>query len=103
MSGSKIRAALRTIRKLDGAARGIRYYQEDPAMRKVQYIRYADDFIIGTISDKQFAYKTLSWISLISDSLGMKLNIEKTNVKHHEKGTLFLGFHIFGNYGLNIK
>jgi len=103
VSGTKIRAALRTIRKLDAAAKGIRYYQEDPNMRKVQYIRYADDFIIGTISDKKFAYKTLSWISLVSDSLGMKLNIEKTNVKHHEKGTLFLGFHIYGNYGFNVK
>lgn len=103
VSGTKIRAALRTVRKLDAAARGIKYYQEDPNMRKIQYIIYADDFIVGTISDKQFAYKTLCWISLISDSLGMKLNIEKTNVKHHEKGTLFLGFHIYGNYGFNVK
>ena len=52
VSGTKIRAALRTVRKLDAAARGIRYYQEDPNMRKIQYIRYADDFIVGTISDK---------------------------------------------------
>ena len=103
VSGAKIRAAFRTVRKLDAAARGIRYYQEDPNMRKIQYIRYADDFILGTISSKEFAYKTLSCISLISDSLGMKLNVEKTNVKHHEKGTLFLGYHIYGNYGFNVK
>jgi retron-type reverse transcriptase len=103
VSGTKIRAALRTVRKLDAAARGIRYYQENLDMVKVQYIRYADDFIVGTISDKKFAYKTLCTISLISDSLGMKLNIEKTSVKHHEKGTVFLGFHIYGNYGFNVK
>lgn len=103
VSDTKIRAPLKTICKLDGAARDLRYYQKDSNMRKVQYIRYADDFLVGTISDKQFAYKTLCWISLISDSLGMKLNIEKSNVKHHEKGTLFLGFHIYGNYGFNVK
>lgn len=92
VSGAKIRAA-----------RGIRYYQDNPNMSKIQYIRYADDFILGTISKKEFAYKTLSCISLISDSLGMKLNIEKTHVKHHEKGTLFLGYYIYGNYGFNVK
>ena len=103
VSGAKIRAALRTVRKLDPAARGIRYYQEDPNMKKIQYIRYADDFILGLISNKTFAYKTLSCISLVADSLGMVLNIEKSGVKHHEKGTLFLGYHIYGNYGFNVK
>lgn len=103
VSGTKIRAALRTVRKLDAAARGVRYYQEDPDMRKIQYIRYADDFILGLISNKEFAYKTLSCISLVSDSLGMVLNVNKTHVKHHEKGTLFLGYHIYGNYGFNVK
>lgn len=71
--------------------------------RKVQYIRYADDFIVGLISDKESAYKILCNISLFSDSLGMMLNIEKTKVKHHEKGVVFLGYHIYGNYGFNVK
>nr|WAK85011.1 hypothetical protein [Amicula sp. isolate GU52X-4 cfCalB7] len=103
VSGAKLRAALRTIRKLDAAARGVRYYQEDSEMKKVQYIRYADDFIIGLISDKKFALKTLSAVSLFSDSLGMQLNLEKSGVKHYEKGTLFLGFKIYGDYGFNVK
>lgn len=103
VSGDKIRAALRTIRKLDAATRGVRYYQEDPNMIKIQYIRYADDFIIGLISDKKFALKTLCTVSLFSDSLGMRLNIDKSGVKHHEKGTLFLGFKIYGDYGFNVK
>lgn len=103
VSGTKIRAALRTVRKLDAAARGIRYYEENSTNRKIQYIRYADDFVVGLISDKFFAYKTLCSISLFSDNLGMVLNSEKTSVKHHEKGVLFLGYHIYGNYGFNIK
>jgi hypothetical protein len=90
------------MRELDAAAKDIKYYKEYSNIKKIQYIRYADDCIVGTISNKQFAYKTLCCISLISNSLGMTLNIEKTNVKHHEKGTLFLGFHIYSNYRLNV-
>lgn len=103
ISGAKIRAALRTIIKLDAAARRVRYYQEDLSTRKIQYIRYAGAFILGLISTKEFAYKTLSCISLISDSLGMVLNVNKTQVRHHEKGTLFLGYQIYGDYKFNVK
>lgn len=102
-SGAKIRAALRTIRKCNAVARGVKHHQKDPDMRKIQYIRYADDFILGLISNKEFAYKTLSCISLISNSLGMVLNIDRTKVRHHEKGTLFLGYRIYGDYGFDAK
>lgn len=103
VSGNRLRAVLRTIRKEDAAASGVRSRQVDPDMKKIQYIRYADDFVFGLISDKKYAYKTLTYTSLISDSLGMKLNIEKTGIRHHEKGVLFLGYHIFHNYDTNIK
>jgi hypothetical protein len=33
----------------------------------------------------------------------MILNRDKSGVKHHEKGTLFLGFKIYGNYGFKVK
>jgi retron-type reverse transcriptase len=104
VSSRKIDGALRTIRKLDVAARNVRYYQEDDKdCRKIQYVRYADNFILGLISDKKFAFITLCAISNFSGLLGMTLNIEKSGIKHHEKGTLFLGFKIFGNYGSNVK
>jgi group II intron reverse transcriptase/maturase len=103
VSSKYIRAALREIRKRDAAARGIRYYQDDPDAKKISYIRYADDFILGLISDKKFALETLCAISNFSSHLGMELNMEKSGVKHHEKGTLFLGFKIYGDYGFNVK
>ncbi len=52
---------------------------------------------------KKFALKTLSFVSLFSDNLGMKLNLENSSIKHHEKGTLFLGFKIYGDYCFNVK
>jgi len=103
VSGKKIVGALREIRKLDAGARGIRYYKEDKDAKKIQYIRYADDFVLGLICDKHFAYDTLCTVANFSGILGMILSKEKSGVKHHEKGTLFLGFKIFGNYGFKVK
>lgn len=34
--------------------------------KKIQYIRYADDIVLGLICDKRFAYKTLSVIANFS-------------------------------------
>jgi hypothetical protein len=95
--------ALRNIQKLDAAAKRVKYYKEDKNERKIQYIRYADNFVLSLISDKKFANETLCAISNFSGVLGMTLNRDKSGVKHHEKGTLFLGFKIYGNYGLNVK
>lgn len=102
-SGIKIRAVVRTIRKLDATRKDSRYYQEYFETKRIQYIRYADDFIIGLISDKKFAFKTLSIVSLFSDSLGMKLDSKKSGVKYYKKGIVFLGFKIYGDYNSNVK
>jgi len=103
VSGKYLRAGLCEIRKRDATALGIKYYQEDKDARRICYVRYADDFILGLISDKAFALQTICAISNFSESLGMQLNIEKSGVKHHEKGILFLGFKIYGDYGFNVK
>ena len=57
---------------------------------------------MGLISDKAFAYFVLSFISLTASGLGMTLNVKKSGVKHHEKGVLFLGVKIYGNYGFKV-
>jgi retron-type reverse transcriptase len=93
VSKESIRVALLEIQKRDAAGKGI----------KIQYIRYVDHFIIGLTSDKGFALDTLCVISNFSHFLGMTLNIEKSGVKHHENGTLFLGFKIYGNDDFNVK
>lgn len=101
VSGTKIRGALRQIRKEIAAKDNIKYYADNETYRKLSYIRYADDFLFGYIGRKAEAYKILCEVSnFISCCLNMTLNIDKTNVKHHEKGTLFLGYNIIGNYGL---
>lgn len=101
VSGKKIRLALRQIRKEEAANANIKYYADDETFRKLSYVRYADDFLFGYIGRKAEAYKILCSVSNFTSSyLNMIFNVEKTNVKHHKKGTLFLGYKIIGNYGL---
>jgi hypothetical protein len=95
VSGKKVRAALRDIRKQDAAMKGIRYYAVDNTWRKLLYVRYADDFLLGYIGNKFEAYQILSEIANLIDCLtSMELNVDKTQVKHHEKGVRFLGYKI---------
>lgn len=101
VSDSKIRGTLRQIRKEVAANANIKYYADDETYRKLSYVRYADDFLFGYIGRKAEAYKVLCEVSNFTSCwINMTFNIDKTNVKHHEKGTLFLGYKITGNYGL---
>ena len=77
---------------------------DDDGFRRLSYVRYADDFLFGYIGRKVEAYKVLCEVSnTLSLMTDLNLNMDKTNVKHHEKGTLFLGYMISGNYGLNLR
>ena len=76
----------------------------DPGFRRVRYVRYADDFLIGTISDKAYAIQLKSEISkFLSDNLRLRLNDEKTIITSakHDK-VKFLGFHISKHYSSSI-
>jgi group II intron reverse transcriptase/maturase len=61
---------------------------------RIQYIRYADDFIIGVEGSYQIAKKILDQVeSWINDELKLKLNPEKTGIsKYSEKSVNFLGY-----------
>jgi len=72
-------------------------------MRKIQYIRYADDFVIGVIGSKSYCYQLLLIVTAISTTLGMNINVDKSKVVHHKKGVLFLGYKIYGDDGHNVK
>jgi len=73
--------------------------------RRVRYVRYADDFLIGTISDKAYAVQLKSEISkFLGDVLHLRLNDDKTiitNAKHDK--AQFLGFHISKPFSSSIR
>ncbi len=72
----------------------------DPNFRRVKYVRYADDFLIGTISDKQYAKQLkLEIKQFLIEVLHLKLSEEKTQITNalHDKAN-FLGYQITKRY-----
>jgi group II intron reverse transcriptase/maturase len=103
--------SMRDIRKCEQPIRSqivrkenIPYYAIDPLHRKLLYTRYADDFLMSFVGPKSEACAILcKVVNFLSVRLLMNVNIDKTGVKHHEKGVLFLGFTLKGQYSLNQK
>lgn len=53
VSPKKIRTALREVRKQQAAKNKIKYYADDPNYRKLWYVRYADDILLGLTGPKR--------------------------------------------------
>ena len=67
----------------------------DGSYRRLKYIRYADDFILGVIGSKEDALRIKEDIkSLLSESLALELSEEKTLITHTGKSAKFLGYEI---------
>lgn len=63
--------------------------------KKITYIRYADDFIIGIEGPKSLAYDLREIIKFHLEKMGLTLNIEKTKITDWtEEPITFLGFKI---------
>jgi group II intron reverse transcriptase/maturase len=67
----------------------------DADYRRLKYVRYADDFLIGIIGSKQDAIKVKEDIKkFLNDKLALELSDEKTLITHTEKAAKFLGYEI---------
>ena len=67
----------------------------DGSYRRLKYIRYADDFILGVIGSKEEAQRIKEDIkSFLSASLALELSEEKTLITHTGKSAKFLGYEI---------
>jgi len=68
----------------------------DSNFRRIKYVRYADDFLIGVIAPKSYATELkLEITNFLKDTLHLRLSDEKTkitNAKHNK--AQFLGFQI---------
>jgi group II intron reverse transcriptase/maturase len=83
--------SLKKEQRLVPAAKAI-----DPLFKKIYYIRYADDWIIGVIGNKELAndIKLIVKEFLLSE-LKLELSSEKTKISHFPSGDIkFLGFNI---------
>lgn len=70
----------------------------DASYRRLVYIRYADDFLVGVIGSKMDAISIKSDISnFLEDKLKLKMSEEKTLITNSSNKARFLGFDITVN------
>lgn len=60
----------------------------------VQYVRYADDFVVMTNGAKGYAEELRQEFGSVLSGLGLEMSAEKTHVTHVDDGFDFLGFNI---------
>lgn len=67
----------------------------DEGFKRIQYVRYADDFLIGVIGSKEDAKKVKEDLTVfLNEKLKLKLSQEKTLITHASDRAKFLGFEV---------
>ncbi len=67
----------------------------DPGFRRLLYVRYADDFLLGLIGTTQDALTIKKKIKEFLKSIGLEMSTEKTLITHARTGKArFLNYHI---------
>ncbi len=67
----------------------------DPNYRRLKYVRYADDFILGVIGSKKEAEQIKQDLkTFLKEQLKLELSDEKTLITHSKKNARFLGYDI---------
>lgn len=87
---------LNKIHQLEIDRRNIPYsLPVDDGYKRMQYVRYADDFLIGVIGSKSDCEKIKKDITeFIANKLGLEVSQEKTLITHTKKKAHFLGYSI---------
>ena len=68
----------------------------DDGFRRISYVRYADDFLIGVIGSKQDALDIKEAVgAFLMDSLHLEMSSEKTLITHAKDKARFLSYDIF--------
>ena len=81
------------VHKLKVERRKLPY--KDTTDKKLSYVRYADDFIVGISGTKEEAEKIKHELKeFISKNLNLELSEEKTKITHSSENVRFLGYDI---------
>ena len=88
---------IRQIKKLEHERFCVPYADPfDSQYRRIQYTRYADDFLIGIIGSKEDAKNIKAQIqAFLHDDLQLELSEDKTLITHSKKKAHFLGYDIY--------
>lgn len=87
---------LKGIRQVEMERRNVPYsLPMDENYKRIQYVRYADDFLVGVIGSKNDCEKIKEDIAeYLFQKLGLELSQEKTLITHGQKKARFLGYSI---------
>lgn len=85
------------IREIDKKKRTLPHTDPfDTTFKRLQYVRYADDFLVGVIGSKEDAVAIKGQVGeFLTGSLKLELSDEKTLVTHSAKRARFLGYDIY--------
>lgn len=77
---------------------------KDADYKRIQYMRYADDFLVGVIGSKQDAEKVKQDVkTFLWENLKLEMSDAKTNVTHTGDRARFLGYDITVSRSQNLK
>lgn len=88
------------LRKLRQQRRRIPYGNpQDPGYRRLRYVRYCDDFLLGFSGPITEAEEIKQRIrQFLKGELKLELSEDKTLITHARKGARFLGYHIVAQH-----
>ena len=76
----------------------------DESFKKIQYNRYADDFVIGVIGSKEDAKKIKEDVKdFLSQKLHLEMSEEKTKITHSSEKVRYLGYDFKVIRSKNVK
>ena len=96
MSEEEKEGLIAEIRELRRSLKSMPYSdQMDDSYKRICYIRYADDFLIGVIGSKEDAEQIKQDVGcFIRDKLHLEMSEEKTLITHGHDAAKFLGYEV---------
>lgn len=89
LRANALKSLQRKMRSLPAAA------AKDEGYKAIQYVRYADDFLIGVIGSNEDAQKVKADVKqFLAEALKLKMSEEKTKITHTGDRARFLGYDI---------
>lgn len=68
----------------------------DPNFKRLRYVRYADDFLVGVIGSKEEAKSCMAAVqNYLTESLKLGISPEKSGVRKATDGVRFLGYDVY--------
>jgi len=105
LSAEEREQCAKTLRAMLSELRNIPYTPfREQSYKSLQYVRYADDFLIGIIGSKEDAEKVRNDLAqFLNDRLHLTLSMEKTKITHTSERARFLGYDITVSRNQDIK